>query len=47
MKQINEALSGTDTDRKMKAKVRRVSKAWSNQLRNYEAQGKRLIQHFA
>ena len=40
--QIHEALEGTDADRKVKAKVRRVRKAWPEQLKKYESQGKIL-----
>ena len=40
--QIHQALEGTDADRKVKAKVRRVKKAWPEQLKRYESQGKIL-----
>ena len=42
LEQIHEALEGTDADRKVKAKVRRVKKAWPEQLKKYESQGKIL-----
>ena len=40
--QIDDALKGVDADKKVKAKVRRVRKAWPGQLRKYESQGKIL-----
>ena len=42
LEQIHEALKGTDADRKVKAKIQRVRKAWSRQLKKYESQGKIL-----
>ncbi len=42
LEQIHEALEETDVDRKVKAKVQRVRKAWSEQLKKYESQGKIL-----
>lgn len=42
LRQIDEALDGVDSDRKVKSKVRRVRKAWPEQLRKYESQGKIL-----
>ena len=42
LEQIDDALNGVDADKKMKVKVRRVRKSWSEQLRKYESQGKIL-----
>ena len=42
LEQKHETLKETDTNQKMKAKIQRVRKAWPEQLKKYESQGKIL-----